>query len=114
MALSFRTHLLISHALVAAVAVGTAAFALDRSMGDELRHQAVLRRQVEQRLQRQALNTRTWVATNRHRQRLAHRLAQTMDAHVAIIAPDGTVLGDSQTPLADETPDLPSDRKRHV
>jgi len=93
--LSFRTHLLISHVLVAAVAVAAAALALDRTLSNDLRGQLVRRLEV------QARGAATWVATNRHPQRLAHRLADAVDARVTILDPRGQVLGDSDAPLED-------------
>ncbi|HVY46189.1 MAG TPA: ATP-binding protein [Minicystis sp.] len=87
--LTFRTKLLASHVgLVAAIVVLVIAV-LDVSLGGDLE------RQLDARLQQQALGAAQWVNAGRHPERLASRLAVVVNAKVTITDKDGNLIGDS-------------------
>ncbi|MFT3771603.1 MAG: hypothetical protein QM820_39825 [Minicystis sp.] len=89
MRLTFRAKLLGSHVGLVLCVLLIVISALDRTLG------ADLRRELEQRLERQAHGVAQWVGAGRHPDHLAGRLATVVGAQVTILNRDGAVLGES-------------------
>ncbi len=101
MRLTFRAKLLGSHVGLVAAVLLIVIFELNRSLG------ADLRRQLDLRLEQQALGVAQWVGEGRHPDRLAPRLAAVVGAQVSILDNAGTVLGDSDAD-EDDVPNQPN------
>jgi two-component system phosphate regulon sensor histidine kinase PhoR len=100
MQLSFRTKLLASHVALVAAIVLIVILELNRALG------ADLVRQLDARLEQQALGAAQWVGEGRrHPEKLAGRLALVVHADVAIFDRDGNVVGDSSHADARTEPD---------
>jgi two-component system phosphate regulon sensor histidine kinase PhoR len=90
MQLTFRTKLLASHVALVAAVVLLVILELNRALG------ADLERQLDQRLEQQALGAAQWVGEGRrHPDKLAGRLALVVNADATIFDRDGNVIGDA-------------------
>jgi two-component system phosphate regulon sensor histidine kinase PhoR len=90
MKLTFRTKLLASHVGLVVAVVLIALLELNRSLV------ADLHRQLDVRLEQQALGAAQWIGEGRrHPDKLAGRLALVVSADVTIFDPAGAVVGDS-------------------
>lgn len=98
MALTFRTKLLASHVALVLVVVVLSFFQLNRTLA------ADLERQIDVRLEQQALGAAEWVGDGgrRHPDRLAGRIASVVNADVTIFDQEGRTLGDSTTPAVSQ------------
>ncbi len=91
MTLTFRAKLLASHlALVTAILV-LVVLELNRTLGSDLV------RQLDERLEQQAVGAATWVGEGRrHPDKLAGRLGLVVHAQVSIFDREGAIIGDSE------------------
>ncbi|MEJ7728061.1 MAG: ATP-binding protein [Polyangiaceae bacterium] len=90
MRLGFRSKLLASYLVLVVVVVAVAVVDLNRSLG------ADLLRQLDDRLEQQAIGAAQWVSSGRrHTDRLAGRLAAIVGTQVTIVDQSGAVIGDA-------------------
>jgi two-component system phosphate regulon sensor histidine kinase PhoR len=88
---TFRTKLLASHVALVTAVLLLLVFELDRTLGGDLR------RQLDDRLEQQAVGAAQWVGEGRrHPDKLAGRLGLIVHAQVTIFDRDGVVIGDSE------------------
>jgi two-component system phosphate regulon sensor histidine kinase PhoR len=88
--LTFRAKLLASHVALVTAILLVLVFELDRTLGGDLV------RQLDERLEQQAVGAAQWVSEGRrHPDKLAGRLGLIVHAQVTIFDRDGTVIGDS-------------------
>jgi two-component system, OmpR family, phosphate regulon sensor histidine kinase PhoR len=88
--LTFRAKLLGSHVALVTAVLLLLVFELDRTLGGDLV------RQLDDRLEQQALGAAQWVSEGRrHPDKLAGRLGLIVHAQVTIFDRDGAVIGDS-------------------
>jgi signal transduction histidine kinase len=86
---TYRTKLLAGHVGLVLAVILLLLYALDRSLGEDLT------RELDQRLEQQAIGAAQWVTSGRHPDRLAGRLAAVVDAQVTIFDREGRVLGEA-------------------
>ncbi len=90
MKLTFRAKLLASHVALVTAILLLLVFELDRTLGGDLV------RQLDERLEQQAVGAAQWVSEGRrHPDKLAGRLGLIVHAQVTIFDRDGAVIGDS-------------------
>jgi signal transduction histidine kinase len=95
MSVTYRSKLLASHVAVVVVAMLLAIALLDRFVAAELE------RQVDDRLERQAVGASQWIGEGGYPRtnQLARRIASIVGADVSIFDREGTLLGDSRDGL---------------